>query len=445
VNGTRLAALVALALAAGACNAIDTAPAAPASTATPAPTAEFSNAVYVRALRVASSRLRGKLPAAADLSAVQSGGATAYAAVIDRYLDAGANPDLAPQLRKFYEGVFLLGEPEDDVDPIDYSGAAQLATFVVLQDRPWSEMVSADYCVSDSFLQTDCPVESAPASMRAGFLTDVGFLKSYGKDSTLNFRRVSEVHQVFDCAVYPSVPDTAAWSRTNADPAAWGCNAGKNGAHESSGADLDQQPCGGDDLADPSNIPSADDPAGNRISKQFQGYQFGIGMACAGCHGSLLPRRLVFTPFDVDGAYSAARTITDVEPKDLVGGDYCGTETPGDPSDDVDPSSADCVDGHARYNGVMVSSPREYGAQMLQEDAFYSCATTRTFDFVMGASQGTIGLQAGSGVPPAPIQDGAVLSKYRILYQSSGWNTRALLRQLFTGHEFLSAQADNSH
>jgi hypothetical protein len=83
--------------------------------------------------------------------------------------------------------------------------------------------------------------------------------------------------------------------------------------------------------------------------------------------------------------------------------------------------------------------------EFVEEDAFYSCATTRTFDFVMGASQGTIGLQAGSGVPPAPIQDGAVLSKYRILYQSSGWNTRALLRQLFTGHEFLSAQADNSH
>ena len=134
-------------------------------------------------------------------------------------------------------------KPTGDVDPVNYNGAADLATYLFLQDRAWTEMLTADYCVSVSFLQTSCPAESAPQSMRGGFLTDVGFLKAYGKPSTFNFRRVSEVHQVFDCAVYPAVADTQPWSRTNSDQASWGCDSGHNQTFESAGGNCSIAAC----------------------------------------------------------------------------------------------------------------------------------------------------------------------------------------------------------
>ena len=433
---------IAASLAGGAgCNAVnDIAPSSGGGETSPTPA--FSNQTYAAALRVASIRLRATVPSAADTGDVLANGAPAYDALVEKWLDPAQNPALTSQLRAFYSSVFLLGEPAGGTgsDPVNYSAAADMATRLFETGAPWTEMLTADYCVDDSLSQVTCPTGSAPTAARAGFITDMGFLKAFGPANTFNFRRTSVVHQVFDCAVYPGVPDSAAWKRTNLDPSQWGCDKGANGADDGDGG---VQPCMGDDLPDPQVIASASDPAGNRVSKRYQGYQFGLGMACAtgGCHGSLLPRRGVFTPYTTDGSYDPLRTIDSVETIALVGADYCGTQTPSNPADDLDPGAQDCAAGYQpSYNGVTVSTPRDMADQILAEPAFYGCATTRAYDFVLGLSQGAIGLQAGGGTPPAALDDAAE-TKFETLYRSSGWNTRDLVRTIFESSEFLSAQA----
>jgi hypothetical protein len=409
-------------------------------TPTPAPEDPWSAETYSRALRVVSQRLRGTLPPQADVENVLANGRPAYLEIVDRWLDPALNPKLDEQMRAFYRGVFLMGGTEQDDAP------ANLATHLFRGNKSWDEMLTADYCVDGTL--TPVPCDNAPVGELAGAITTRGFLTTYGQPDTLNFRRMSVVHQVFNCGIYIDPQDgPTKWVRSNVPQEEWPCNAGTDGIQQAGAGcacaihPSQNQPCAGDDYLDPSLIPSIDDPADRRVSKKYQGYQLGLGDACQACHGSLLPRRLVFTPWDELGSWDPARTLGDVEtPEQNGGGDYCGNLTPGNPADDVDPLSAECLPGaKGEYLGVEVSNLRELGSEITKHDRFTECAVTRHYNFALGKSQGSLGMQAGSGVvPPAPLSQ--IRTKYRLVFESNGRSSRELLRAIFKGNEFLSAQ-----
>ena len=93
--------------------------------------------------------------------------------------------------------------------------------------------------------------------------------------------------------------------------------------------------------------------------------------------------------------------------------------------------------------GTVFAGPREFGEILLDRelsyDIFYDCQTTRFYNFALGYSQGVVGLQAGGGVAPDPVEADTI-EKYRSGFEHTDWNVRELLRTLFYGDEFLMSQ-----
>ncbi len=466
VHRSLLSAVVATgAIALAACDVAKTDKPAESPEPTPEPTAVYSNDTYVAALRAASLRLRARLPSTADLDNVRANGRIAYEPIIDRYLDPGQNTYLQSQMQGFYQSLFRMAGTISG-DTVNYNEPSNLGVYLFLNDRPVQEMMTADYCIGDNLQTTTCS-GGTPQDKRAGVVTSQAFLKTYGKKSKFNFRRTSAMHQIFACGVYEDSTDPAKWMRSNVAENLWPCNKGQNAAFESAGASsangpdgmpgtsddqptMNVQPCAGDDYVDPSIIPWQQDGASpRRVSKKYQGLQAGINRPCQTCHGSILPRRLLFTPWTMtsdpptasDGTYDATRTIKHVEDFVLnANKDYCGLETPGDATDDIDPNAADCaVDAMAEYNGIRFATMREFSQWFTGTERYEECMTIRHYNFALGKSQGTFGLQAGVGVEPArPAQ--ATILRYRLVYESNEWSTRALLGEIFKGSEFLAAQ-----
>lgn len=463
-----------------ACTTANTAPKHVDPTPTPAPTPKFTNGAYAKALRTASIKLRNKPPLVADTQAVLAGGQPVYEALLDGYLDPAQDVDLGPQLRNVYNAMFSMGGTADFPvagvpQPYNLNEASNLAVFAVLNDKPVSELLTANYCVGNNFQQPamgsvvdgstadamGCAIDGTPADQRAGVISQKSFLAFHGDPSTVNMRRMSVIHQLFNCGIYPDGGDVPL-ARTNdtthdaADPANTNPACSVVGCPDNSGecSGSNMFPCNNndttadatDDFADPALGLVMNDPPTpkTRISKKYQSkLKGGVGLECHDCHGSLNARRPVMIPYDSSGIYDPARTTADVETPDVNGAkDYCGLATPADPTDDIDTSSDDCLNGAqpvAQYHGAQITSLKQYGLGILNQPQFYSCMTSRHYDFVLGKGQGLLGLQAAGGQPP-PALDPAILTKYKLVYESSGWNTRELLRTMFKGDEFLSSQ-----
>lgn len=414
----------------------------------------FTNEDYAVALRSAAVKLTGSLPEGTDVQDVLDEGRPAYEALIDQYVDS---PQLVVQMRDFVARTIGLGAEEVTVpDPvtgddvvIDLDGPSDLAAFVIATDRPWTEILTADYCVSASYdaethtVLFDDTMECAnvPQTQRAGMFSQQAFLYAYGQTATHNFQRTSVLEQFVGCGIYP-VGDFPL---------------------ERNNAPLDALP--------------ADDPSlPRRIHTKYQGTMVGDGgntVTCALCHSALLARRTAFTKFDRNGFYDASRTIEDVElPEDnankcyvvpfgTTAADLTPCSASYDPAGDTygccydpeftDPNSfenLDCYDPGepctGNYLGASFSSLREY-AQLhldgsLNRDGFYDCQTRRFYDFAIGSNTGSMSISAAVGDLPAAI-DGDTLEKYGSLFAHEDYNVRELLRALFKGDEYLHSQA----
>lgn len=480
------------------CNAANTSPPAGGETPTPAPTSAFSNATYAKALRSASIKLQGHIPDEAQIADVTARGEAAYDQYIDMYLDPAQNTSLPKQIHDFYNAMFVMG---GTVGTTNYDLPANLATYTLLQGNPVTDLVTADYCVSgtpgqgfrdlaiegETQAATDC--NGAAQGMRAGVISELPYLKKFGQINTLNMRRTSVTHQLFGCNIYPDADDPARIARTNApcnDPndlsgvncTGWGLN--------NAGTQADTS----DDFMDPSLDPSSTttnqvpaDPNmdGNspaRLSKKYQSKQLGIGQLCWQCHGHLNWRRPVFGPYDPNGKFQANRAMANdpatfggvafddnVEPPSQNGNqDYCGvlgnTDGQGGANDDdLDPKSGDCdnggkPDGQFWGRTLAWGDLKGFGQAMIDRslivteadgskksagDVFFQCMTTRHYDFVLGKTQGELGLQAANGSAPAGLSPD-IMSKYETIYEASGWSTKELMRAVFKGPEFLTSQ-----
>lgn len=449
-------------LATAACDAANTRPGGSNTGPTPTPDSPFTNENYAAALRSASVKLRGKLPDPADTQAVLADGEVAYNAIIDEYLDPGSNADLIPQVRGFYRSMFLMGQT---IGGVNYDLPANLATYLFVNDGSVKDLVTAQYCVDNNLNVMDqataaVECEGAPEGERAGIISTRAFLKKFGQPDTVNMRRVSVVHQMFACGIYPDTQDSIALPRTNAPPATWPMN------------ENDTPDDTTDDFADPSLGAVSDDPADPpRLSKKYQSKLKGAsGAECVQCHGLLNQRRAVFTFYDPEGIYDPERSIANytgpddpndktVESPEVNGQqDYCGVlgdtdnadtdndpNTPSDVDDDIDPNGSDCANngqGTGLYFGRTITTLKDLGDAIadtsLTGGRFYSCMTNRHYNFALGKSQGEISGQAAGGSGPTGM-DPTILSKYKTVYESSGWSTRDLLVAIFKGPEFIAA------
>lgn len=435
-------------LALSGCNPADTAPHVDDGTPTPAPTPVYSNETYAKALKTASYRLRGLPPSVDETQAVLAGGQTAYEGYIDAWLTPGTpeSQRLANSVREFYRTMFMMGQ---NIGGVDYDLVPNLATYIALYDKPVTELLTAEYCVGatgNPITLSEVPcVDGAPAGQRAGVISNKAFLKKFGEDATVNMRRVSVVHQLFACGIYPDPAENPPpLARTNMPEAAWPIN--------NSGTPDDPS----DDFPDPGEGDPADDPSGPnpRLHKKYQSkLPSAAGARCVDCHGQLNARRPVFTYYDQEGVYNPARSIgmstvaNDNVEKPSVNGDndYCGviTGTPNDNMDSSDPAlhPHDCsaINPPASYLGSPMSTLKDFGALILQTDRFYTCMTTRHYNFILGKSQGELSMQAAGGSGP-PAMAPSTLEKYRTVYEASNWNSRELFRTILKSSEFLASQ-----
>ena len=426
----------------------------PPAQETPVPTAEdphnpYTNADYAAALRSASVKLRGRLPSQEDTSLVRSQGRTAYESLIDDYVDSDA---FIHEMHALVSRSLGMGDDTADAGGVlvTTDAPADLAAYLIDSGLPWTELLSADYCIVSSidatgamqFSETAC-TNGTPANMRAGVLTLHAFLYVYGQSNTFNFQRTSVMQQFFNCGIYP-VGDSPL-VRSNSTP-------------------------GGDPAQD-----EADPP---RVHTKYQGAMMnedGTEIACAACHSALLSRRNAFAKFDRNGFYDASRTVLDVEqPADNEG--KCYVTPPGFSSGTLTPCSAvtSVEDALAQpggccfdpaftdvnaadnamcgvpnepctgvYLGETFSSPAELAQLILDEDltgsAFHTCQTRRFVDYAIGDNTGSISVSAGVGDLPGQV-DADVLEKYRSFFAHEGWDVRELMRALFKGDEFLTSQ-----
>jgi hypothetical protein len=104
----------------------------------------------------ASMDLRGKRPALAELDAVDAD-ANAYAGIVDQYLHG---PEFIERVKDVYDDALLLrredfsDESRDETSAI-YGEALELIAYIVANDRPLTEMGTADYTVANDLLQRD--------------------------------------------------------------------------------------------------------------------------------------------------------------------------------------------------------------------------------------------------------------------------------------------------
>ena len=391
------------------------------------------------------------------------------------------NYDLPANLATY---TLLQGNPVTDLLTADYcvSGTASTGFKDLAME-------------SETQAATDC--NGAAQGLRAGVISELPYLKKFGQINTLNMRRTSVTHQLFGCNIYPDADDPARIQRTNApcaDPTSisdtspnpnctgWGRN--------NAGTQADPSDDFMDPALDPSSTVTSQVPADYhndtnspaRLSKKYQSKQLGIGQLCWQCHGHLNWRRPVFGAYDPNGKFQANRAMANdtatfngvafddnVEAPSQNGNqDYCGAlgDTDGNgnaTNDDIDPNSGDCADDgmglgkpNAQFWGRTLGwgDLKGFGAAMIDRtlvvtepdgttksagDVFYQCMTTRHYDFVLGKTQGELGLQAANGSGPAGLSPD-IMSKYETIYESSGWNTKELLRSVFKGPEYLTSQ-----
>jgi hypothetical protein len=239
---------------------------------------------YGEALRSASLKLVGELPTLADINAI---GAAAtddakkpiYEAAVDKYL---ADPRFAATQIAFWRNTFKTGidagtQPAQGMPSFDT--AATFAAQVVVQDRPYTDLLTATTgtCptfANGTFTAGNCNNNAATA----GVLTDPGLMAQFV--SNMAFRRVRFVQETFDCTRFPAEVKT------------------------------DGVPMGNGTYTSPWDFNSI---AGGTTAKV--NFQDTSAVICANCHTTMNHIAPLFANFDAQGAFqSSIQVQTPVTP-----------------------------------------------------------------------------------------------------------------------------------
>ncbi len=179
-----------------------------------------SNELLVRA----SMDLQGKRPTPAELDAVETD-PNAYAGFVDQYLHS---PEFVERVKDVYDDALLVrredftDEARDKTSAI-YGEALELIGYIVKNDRPFTELGTADYAVANALFQSDMkrmpyqmepvvgpdwqPTHYLDGRPHAGLLSTSAFYEVWTTNNTnVNRRRANRWSIVFHCYNFLDTP-----------------------------------------------------------------------------------------------------------------------------------------------------------------------------------------------------------------------------------------------
>lgn len=203
----------------------------------------------------------GRLLTAEEDNLIYHFGAGAIVPIVEAWV---AQPAFAESVRMLMQVKLAASGHKDGVD---FELPGNLAAHLARNDRPYSELVTADYCVDAHGGPTPC---DTGAPYQAGVLTTRAYLIATA--SRFNLRRARRMLFIFACATYPM--DAVLQPRVNK-------------------ADL---------------IPMfrAETPEEQTVPEAANG--FGNGHACYTCHGQFSAHAQLFVRFAQDGLWRADAT-----------------------------------------------------------------------------------------------------------------------------------------
>ena len=172
----------------------------------------------------ASMDLQGKRPAPAQLDAVETD-PNAYAGFVDQYL---YSPEFLERVKDVYDDALLVrredfsDESRDETAAI-YGEALELIAYIVKNDRPFTEIGTADYTVANELFQRDLgrmpyqmepvvgldwqPTHYLDGRPHAGLLSTSAFFEVWDTNNTnVNRRRANRWSIVFHCYNFLDTP-----------------------------------------------------------------------------------------------------------------------------------------------------------------------------------------------------------------------------------------------
>ncbi len=172
----------------------------------------------------ASMDLRGKRPALSELDAVQAD-PNAYGALVDQYLHS---PEFITRVKELYNDALLVDREDDRDEALDkthaiYGEALELIAYIVKNDRPFTEVGTADYTVANQLFQSDTtrmpfPMEPVTGSdwvpthytdgrPHAGLMSTSAFYEVWTtNDTNKNRRRANRWSIMFHCYNFLDTP-----------------------------------------------------------------------------------------------------------------------------------------------------------------------------------------------------------------------------------------------
>ncbi len=184
----------------------------------------------------ASMDVRGRRPSLDDLDTVERD-PEAYVGLVDRYLHG---PEFLERVKDLYDDALLVrredftDEARDKTAAI-YGEALELISYIVANDRPFSEIGTADYTVANALFQSDAgrmpyPMEPVAAAdwqpthytdgrPHAGILSTSAFYEVWDtNDTNKNRRRANRVSILFHCYNFLDTPVDVTRNVDNSDP-----------------------------------------------------------------------------------------------------------------------------------------------------------------------------------------------------------------------------------
>lgn len=186
-----------------------------------------------KALRSVSLIVLGREPLQQELL-LSTQGFPEYKSRVQNYLNSS---DALPQLRSYFNTVF---EMSGTAGGINYEEPANLALYLIQQNKDFREVLTATYCVDDNLNSIQCSSFSDAAQAEeqgAGVLTTRAFLQKWS--SAFYFRRTAKAFSVFACSEYPDATDPGlppekvsdrvhTFNCQNCNPACYSCHKSMN-------------------------------------------------------------------------------------------------------------------------------------------------------------------------------------------------------------------------
>ncbi|MEZ4460821.1 MAG: hypothetical protein R3E66_14035 [bacterium] len=223
-----------------------------------------------------------------------------------------------------------------DRDGIDFEAPGRLVAHLVANNRPWSEVITSDYCIDATGAQADC---DSGAPYRAGVLTTRAFLA--GNASRFNLGRASRLMKVFACRAYPMEDTLQPYlPKETLIPMFRASNAEEQTVEEAKGA-------------------------------------FGNGDECYSCHGQFGAHAQFFVKFDQTGMWRSDATGVQ-DPNGELGRSVDGLMT-----SHMEDMSAKAFEGSKMF-GKDAANLREAAQTLAESRAFVPCAVRNVIEYTFG-------------------------------------------------------------